>query len=249
MKAWKAGLVFFLTVVVAFAVCGDRICEFESEVFTCRDCAMINSNGVCENYTGALTEHDPDCESNNGCYGPDPEWYVYDSGRGENCWPGKCVSGVCNSSCSDDESCTSGFCIDGECSTICPEANCSFSGTQTISPVYSAIYTGSATQVVFNVSGSGLVEIQVSGPCNHFYDPVVDLSSGTELVMVGIEECKFKGLGSIRLNTSDSSGVIHILSFPTLLQAVGDAPSSSTGRVSRACKLDGIPVEVEVWVG
>jgi len=243
-----------LILVAVFAVCGDKICE-SSEYKTCRDCAMINQNYVCNNYIDAQTTHDPDCENVGGCYGPSSELYLYNGGKGESCWPGKCDTGSCTTVCSKNSDCTSDFCIDGVCNELCIQdpsetvMNCSQEGTEQITPMSSTLYTGVDTYVVFNVSGSGSVTVQASGPCDLDYAPSVDLTLNNKLVIVGISNCDFKGIGSIQLNTSDSSGVIHFLSFPTFEYGAGEIPERSTGFVSLVNIMNGIPIEVRTWVG
>ena len=91
--------------------------------------------------------------------------------------------------------------------------------------------------------------VQASGPCDLEYETNVDLTLNTAPVIVEISNCDFKGMGSIRLNTSDSSGIIHFLSFPIFKYDAGEIPSRSTGHVSLANTMNGIPVEVKLWLG
>ncbi|MBR9681345.1 MAG: hypothetical protein GOV00_00940 [Candidatus Altiarchaeota archaeon] len=254
MKVIKLITLLALTLGVVFAVCGDRICE-SAEYKTCRDCAMINQNYVCDSYQDAQTTHDPDCENDGGCYGLDSKTYLYDNGRGSSCWPGRCNSGSCTTTCTSDTDCVSAFCIDGTCNALCLQdpseniLNCTQTGTEEITAISTAIYTGVSTYVTFNVSGPGSTTVQATGPCDLDYSSAVDLTLDSAPVIVGISACNFTGMGSIQLNTSDSSGVIHFLSFPTLKYRAGELPKSSTGQVSLASTLNGIPIEVRVWVG
>lgn len=254
MKFIKILIAIFLISTAVFSVCGDKICE-ESEYKTCRDCALINQNNVCETYEDAQSTHDPDCENAGGCYGPDSEQYLYDGGRGINCWPGKCNTGSCDNSCTVDSDCSSAFCTNSICTNLCLQdssesnLNCTKEGAEVITPIRSAIYTRGATHVIFNVSGTGSAIVQASGPCDLEYEANIDLTLKTAPVIVKITNCDFKGMGSIRLNTSDSSGVIHFLSFPVFKYEAGEIPTRSTGHVSLASTMNGIPVEVKIWLG
>ncbi len=115
----KKYLPLFLTIIFIFqgalAICGDGICE-TSELGSCRDCALVNRNFVCDNFPAALRSFDPDCTSGT-CY---DELYLYSNGRGSSCYPGRCVEGAgCSYKCDTPQECASGICIDGRCSIQC----------------------------------------------------------------------------------------------------------------------------------
>ncbi|MBR9679915.1 MAG: hypothetical protein GOU99_02605 [Candidatus Altiarchaeota archaeon] len=148
----RHALVWVFLFSLILAMCGDQICTADEES-SCSDCSMIVSNYVCNSY---LTQYDPDCTNTNGCYGPDTSWFLYDNGRGTNCWPGRCEAGICNTSCTVQSDCTSQFCIQGACSTVC--------ATGTISASYgvSCCYNHNAT----------------AGACETFENPSKSCSSG-----------------------------------------------------------------------
>ncbi len=254
MKLLRGIAIAGLVLIAVFAVCGDKICE-SHEYKNCRDCAMTQPNFACDSYPDAQTSRDPDCENIGGCYGPQSDMYLYSNGRGASCWPGKCSGGSCDSTCTANSDCTSGFCINGSCNALCLQdpketaLNCTQSGAYTITPLKSTIYTGTPTYVVFNISGSGSATVQARGPCDLEYPTTVDLTFSSAPVIVEISNCSFTGVSSIRLNTSDSSGVVHFLSFPTLRYSTGEIPARTVGQISLANRMAGSPVEVTVWVG
>lgn len=244
-------LIFFLLFPV-LAACGDRICE-ASEIGTCIDCAMINSNYVCDAYTNDLPEYDPDCNTSVGqtCYN---SLYLYSSGRGGSCYPGNCTeSSGCGSSCSTDEQCGSGFCVTGNCESVCDGCN-STSANYEVYPLSTNIYFGEPSFVSFRVNklgGSDSVNLDVEGPCNLTHDATLDVSMGYNIAVVGVKNCEFSGLGSVKLivNAGEAEGVVHFLSYSALMRSIGDMPSGVVGFAMMSSRMGGIPLEVKTWVG
>jgi hypothetical protein len=244
--------VFALVVfAAAFASCGDRICE-PDEIGNCIDCAMINPNGVCDIFPSSLPQYDPDCNTTAGqdCYN---EFFTYSNGKGSSCYPGNCTENTgCVSSCSSDSQCFSGFCIGGECKKICQNCNQSTANYE-VYPVSTATYLGEPTFASFRVnklSGSSPASLSASGPCNLTYDSTIDISQGFGIAIVKITDCEFTGAGSIRLKVnSEAWNVVHILSYPAMINSIGESPSGVVGFAPISGKISGYPVGVKVWVG
>jgi len=248
-------IALLVLLTVAFAVCGDLICE-SSEIGNCRDCALINQNYVCDSFPDALPQFDPDCNNTGNCYGPEPRLYTYSNGRGKNCFPGYCSGGTCETSCSSNSQCTSGFCVEGTCrSTFCNGEDCLIdSASLSIRPVMTGIYLGRPTYVMFALTSdtSSTVEVVARGPCELEYDRNVTLIKSGEryvgYITVVIDNCRFTGIGSVMLSAPahGANATIHFLSYPARLYSYGEVERSS-GEARIASTLNGIPVEVVVW--
>lgn len=247
----KYGLFTFFLFATVFAACGDRICE-SSEIATCIDCAMINSNGVCDSFPSSLPQYDPDCNTTAGqdCYS---EYFTYSNGKGTSCYPGNCTEGTgCVTSCSSGAQCFSGFCTTGQCAETCQ--NCNHSTTNyEVFPVSTATYLGEPTFVSFRVnklSGSSPAPMSAEGPCDLSYDSTVDVSSGFGLAIIRIDECEFTGAGSIKLTVnSEAWNAVHFLSYPALIKSTGESPRGVVGFAPISGKIGVYPVEVKLWLG
>ena len=236
-----------LLIPPVFAVCGDLICT-PDEIGSCRDCATINSNNVCDSFSGALTQYDPDCKSTS-CY---DKVYIYSNGKGDSCYPGYCQSGGCDTLCVSDSDCGSNFC-NVVCKSTC-ESNCTTeSSNYKVYPISSTIFLGDPTFVSFNIirtSGSSSPSLSVQSPCNTTYDSSIDLSTGEGVAVVKITNCDFIGAGSVKLSVGGEAwNVAHILSYPALLYTQGEMPDGVVGHSAMANSLGGVPLEVELWYG
>ena len=236
----------------AFAVCGNLICE-QGEMGSCADCAMRAQNYVCDSFPGAIQQYDPDCTSTDGCYGPDPTWYTYSSGRGTSCFPGRCEGGSCTNTCTSNSNCTSNICSGGQCVATCDDSCQSDTASTKIRPVMSNVYLGKPTYVIFAVISTGTeLSVQAEGPCDLDYDENVTLNpSGSKYlgyVIIKVSNCKFSGVGSITLESGGAKGYIHFLSYPAKLYEYGEVEGNA-GTAMYATTLNGVPVEVRIWVG
>ncbi len=240
-------LFFFFLIISVFAVCGDRLCE-TSEIGNCIDCSTINTNYVCDQFPNSIPSYDPDCNTtvSQTCY--DSE-FTYSDGRGTSCFPGNCTEGVgCTSSCSIDTHCSSNFCISNTCEKTCD--NCNITATYDVQALGTTIYFGQPTFVSFRVNrngGTSPVAISARGPCTLNYTSSLTLGS-YGIVVVRIDNCKFKGVSSIELTAGSAKGTVHFLSYPTLMYSIGDMPKSGVGSASMSSKMNAIPLEVKTWV-
>ena len=271
-----------LVLIPLFALCGDGLCTPDEES-SCRDCSLTVQNYVCESF---LPEFDPDCGNQSGCYGPDPDWYVYNNGRGELCWPGQCSSGSCTNSCSSQSDCNSGFCTNGICSEVCATGTVQASysaaccgifnetsgeceefrnqnkicsqGEWEVWPIFSGIFTGDTLSLGFKIvhycNANKTLSLLAVGPCSLSYDSSLEFNGpGTETVFVKVSNCKFEGVGSVKLAVFHDSGSVnnsaYFLSYPSILYDYGREPRRGAGEGITVSKLNSVPVEVKAWLG
>lgn len=184
------------------------------------DCCLTRADGMCS-WFGECGAHDPDCCSTGACFSA--SYTCSANQQGESCYPGRCLSGACESYCSSFDDCASGFCGTA-CSSSCvsngelaPDFEsccecysgsvCQACNTLSVEGIGFLVYRGRKTSFplrLHNASASFTsVSVSVSGPLRDY----VSLESSERV---------WNGLGFSRINPGE------VLSFSTGLQGVPD---------------------------